>query len=251
MYKNIFLCFFLILTRSLSWGLEGKEALSEEENIYQKIANVAITVKGREYPLSAFYSKNPIIIAQIFTRCTGICMPFLLQLKTNLQFIQTGKSYKILVLSFDPRDSESDMQQLAETFSLQNDSNWIFATTDEIETLNNSTGFRALWDSSSLQYSHEALLTGINSEGIIKKKLIGMKNREAISNLISEINHGFIPSYSIPGQNSMLNCFNYDPVSGKNKPGIGFLIMAVPALATFLLVLLLGYLSKRLYHRRT
>lgn len=240
MFKNIYFSLIAVLTCSASYSQTLNDALAEEANVFQKIADVMLNVNEREVKLSDLYHQSPLIIAQIFSRCSGICTPYLIQLKENLWQARPQKEYKVLVFSFDPRDSEKDMLALAKSYSLDQDSNWMFATTEEIEVLNRSIGFQMYWEPDRLQYEHGALLTGVSKEGIIKKKLVGMRDAEAIGGMVNEINGVFIPSYPLPGHSSIFSCFNYDSASGKNKAGIGLLIMLMPILLSFLIVLFLA-----------
>lgn len=246
MFKNI--CFFIIgvLACSATYSQTVNNVSAEEANVYQKIADVTLNVNEKEVKLSDLYHQSPLIIAQVFSRCSGICTPYLIQLKENLWQVRQQKQYRVLVFSFDPRDSEKDMLRLAKSYSLDKDSSWIFATTEQIELLNHSIGFQIYWDNNRFQYEHGVLLTGISKEGIIKRKLIGMRDAEAIGGMINEINETFVPSYPLPSQNSIFSCFNYDPASGKSKPGIGLFIMLMPILLSFLLVLFLGSSKKGL-----
>lgn len=242
MFKNILQTTCLIL--GCCFGIEAtaiaENRLDPEENIYQKIADVSLEIEGEQVQLSTLYRQQPLIIAQIFTRCSGICTPYIIQLKESLRQINSEKPYKVLVFSFDPRDQGQDMLHLSERYQLQNDTNWIFATTDQIEVLTNSIGFTSDWDETRQEFEHEALLTGINKMGIIKKKVIGMNNIRGLTALIHENNNGFEPSYPLPGKNSFLSCFDYDPETGKTKPGVGLLLILVPGVLTFGTIIFLG-----------
>lgn len=63
-----------------------------------------------------------------------------------------------------------------------------------IEKLNLSVGFNPVWDSIRSQYDHDALRVGINKEGYITKKLIGIRNKSYLELLIRSISDVFSPS---------------------------------------------------------
>lgn len=247
MLKNFLLAAGLILLCIFGFGSTAMAGnrLNAEENVYSKIANVTLKVEGEQLSLSTLYRQQPLIIAQVFTRCSGICTPYIIQLRESLWQISSDKPFKILVFSFDPRDGEEDMADLARRYQLENDSNWIFAATDQIETLTRSIGFTSDWNESMQEFEHEPLLTGINRVGIIKKKLIGMKNIRGLTSMINEINNGFEPSFPLSDKNRMLSCFEYDPETGKTMPGIGLLLILVPATLTFITVIFMSVFSKR------
>lgn len=246
MFKNILQTTCLIL--GCCFGIEtaafAENPLDPEENIYQNIADVTLEIEGEQVQLSSLYRQQPLIIAQIFTRCSGICTPYIIQLRESLWQINSTKPYKVLVFSFDPRDSEEDMFDLAKRYHLEKDTNWIFATTADIAALTEAIGFRSDWDVGKQEFEHEALLTGVNKMGIIKKKVIGMNNIRGLSALINEINNGFEPSFPLPGKNSFLSCFDYDPETGKTKPGVGLLLILVPGVLTGGTVLFLSLKRK-------
>lgn len=211
--------------------------LSEENKVYSKVNNVTLYTKDGNYKLSELCDRTPIIMAFIFSRCAGICSPFLSGLADNFEKIDTKLKYKILVISFDPRDSVKDMDNIAQRFSLDKNDKWIFATTDQIDTLNASIGFNPIWNEKNLQYDHEALLVGINENGYIKKKLTGLRGTDELSKMISEINNEFIPAYPLQRENMLFSCFTFDPKTGKTQLSYGLLVMAVPAISTLLLII--------------
>lgn len=248
MFKNIlFAAFagFFCLAVNGQIGISSEDRLDAEANIYQKIADVSLQTNIEQVQLSQLYRQSPLIIAQVFTRCSGICTPYIIQLKESLQQLQSDKPYKVLVFSFDPQDKEENMADLAKRYQLESDTNWIFAATAQIEELTSSIGFTSAWDEARMQFDHEALLTGVNKEGIIKKKLVGMQNKQQLLSMVNEINNGFQPSFPLPNKNSFLSCFTYNEETGKSKPSIGLLVMLMPGVLTFLMVVTLAMVKKR------
>lgn len=241
--------YFIFLYIALSFffcgmavGQSVPTGFEEENNIYEKVYDAKINfTKDEPQTMAQLYSKKPILLAFIYTRCSGICNPFLVQLKENLQFKTDTGNFMVLVLSFDPRDNHQDMMQLAQWLNLENNKQWLFATTSDIDKLNQSVGFKPSWDSIRSQYDHDALLVGINNEGYITKKLIGIRNKADIELMISSVNDVFSPSYRLPGKNHLFSCFNYNPKTGKNTPGLGLLILALPAIISLLLLLGISY----------
>lgn len=133
------------------------------------------------------------------------------------------------------------MESMAKRLGLDKQKQWIFGTTSDIEKLSKSIGFTPIWDSLSNQYDHDALLVGINSDGYITKKLIGMRQGHDLDLLIASVNNIFSPTYRLPNKNSMFSCFNYDPKTGKNTPGLGLLIIALPAVLAVLILVITSY----------
>lgn len=230
---------FIINAQNSSTGIE------EETNIYKKIFDAPLQVAGKKnLAFHDFYGRKPLILALVFKRCSGICSPFLLRLKENLQYRTKSRSFNILVLSFDPRDNIEDMSSMAERFDLENNDQWAFAITDSIDKFNQSIGFYPIWDNTRKQYDHDALLVGVNSEGYITKKLIGIRAAHDIDLLIASVNNVFSPTYRLPNKNALFSCFNYDPTTGKSSPGLGLLFIALPAVLTLLLLISISYLVR-------
>ena len=220
--------------------------MAEETNIYEKVFDAPLrTSAGATTTVREVYRQRPTLVALVFTRCAGICSPFLLQLKDNLK-LSGNKSFNVLVISFDPRDNLDDMGAMARKFGLENDPQWVFATTDSIGQFIQSIGFRPVWDNASQQYDHDALLVGVNAEGYITKKLIGIRGGHDLDLIIASVNNVFTPTYRLPNKNALFSCFNYDPKTGKNTPGLGLLFIALPAIIT---VLLLVFISRAVHNK--
>ncbi|MCE7955439.1 MAG: hypothetical protein BWX95_01172 [Bacteroidetes bacterium ADurb.Bin141] len=242
MFKYAFCTLTLFLSCNLNLTLgQSQQDFREEENIYNQIFNAQLKLTdGKTTTIHGLAEREPLIIAFVFTRCSGLCSPYLLQLKDNLRALSrdNSKPYNVLVLSFDPKDSLSDMSYMARQFDLLNDKKWLFAVTNNITSLNKSVGFHPVWNPAIKQFDHDALLVGVNSQGYICKKLFGIRSEKDISLLISSINNEYTPTYQLPSNTNLFSCFKYDPLTGKNKPGFGLLFIALPAILT--IVILIG-----------
>ncbi len=246
MYKGIL--FFIIACLGFTDAISDPGTgynLSEEKGLYAKIADVPLNTGSGNIRLPELYQQTPVMLAFIFTRCTGICNPFLLQLKDNLESLQSKEKFKVVVVSFDPTDSLSDLNKIAFRFGLQNNDQWIFATTPQISKLINSAGFYPVWDSSRQQFDHDALLVGIDKEGLITKKLIGLRDAKSLQWMIRSIGDEFMLSYPLPRENMLFSCFSYDPITGKKSPSYGLLFLILPAILTILLLVWLAYQSPK------
>lgn len=243
-----FVCFFALTCCSyFVCANDIHSDLREEQDIYGKIFNAPLLISGNSKATSvaSLYGQKPLIVALVFTRCYGICNPFLLQLKENIGQMQNNSDFNILIVSFDPRDDLNDMANLAKQYRLENNNQWNFAVTDSINALIKSISFNPQWDSTSKQFDHDALLAGINTNGLITKKLLGIRTANDIKMLISSIHNVFTPSYRLPTKSNIFSCFNYDPKTQTNRPGLGLLFVALPAIITFLIVIIIVVKSKR------
>ncbi len=246
MHPRIFFIIGIIyFTTSVVFSQTDRFNRLEENKVYQQVANVVVTTPTEQVALSSLYSRTPLIIALIFTRCTGVCSPMILNLYENINHLQSDKNFKVLVLSFDSMDNIKDMSRFATRYGLENNKQWIFATTSQIKELNISIGFNPIWDTSKKQFNHEALFVGINKDGYITKKVVGIRSYTALADMIKEINNEFVISYPLPKINMLFSCFDYNPITGKKKPSWGLLILLLPFIITcMLLILLVKYTRK-------
>jgi len=243
MFKNIILVLIIIVIKCESIDAQSA-SIKEEANIYEPVSDVPLTLKGEK--LSYFhdlYSQKPILLAFVFTRCSGVCYPFLLQLKEDIQLID-NTSINVLVLSFDPRDRLKDMEEMSQRMGLWNNSQWLFGVTDSIEKLKYSISFFPQWDSVINQFNHDALLVGINQDGYITKKLLGIRGRHDLELMIASMNNVFSPTYRLPSKNTMFSCFDYDPTTGKSKPGLGLFFVALPTILGVFIVVSIQFIVR-------
>lgn len=252
MLKSIFSLFYLLgLLSGNALFAQGNYNLTEESNLFTPVADVDLATDGnKSFKLSEIYQGSPVILTFVFTRCAGICSPLLLHIKENVRILNPKENFKIVVVSIDPEDTPEDMAKYSTLYSLHEDKRWIFATTPQIEELNTSVGFAPILDSLSGQYEHEALLVGLNEEGYIVRKQIGIRSTDELHSLLKEINNEFILSYPLPRENMLFSCFTYDPATGKKSPSIGLLILLLPAVLTLILLLIITTIKrkKRAHH---
>ena len=245
MYKGLLACLTVATFAGPAAADTARGNLAEEQGLYTPIADVELSTSSAQFKLSELYARQPVMVALIFTRCTGICSPFLLQLSENMRALDPQEKFKVLVVSFDHRDSDADMERYARLFNLEHDERWVFATTDQIDELIASVGLLPTWDSTSQQFDHDALLVAVNGNGYITRKMAGIRDRKDIASMIKTMDGEFIPSYPLASNGVMFSCFTYDPATGVRKPSIGLLILLVPALLTAMLLLWLGVQSRK------
>jgi len=75
--------------------------------------------------------------------------------------------------------------------------------------------------------------------------LLGIRTVDDLQLMIRSIHNVFIPSYRLPTKSNIFSCFNYDPKTQTNRPGLGLLFVALPAIITFLIVIIIVIKSKR------
>ena len=75
----------------VSTNVKGQIAYSgwkEEDRIYSKVFDAPLSGKQLRKGTTLYQvtSQKPTVLALIFTRCTGVCNPFLLELKENIVY---------------------------------------------------------------------------------------------------------------------------------------------------------------------
>ncbi len=243
---------FFVITSLYYYAYAQKDAYnySEESQLFQQVAAVSITAADGKQNLSNIYNGSPLIIAFVYTRCSGICSPFLSNVSENITAMNPSENFKILAVSFDPADKLEDMQNLARSYGLDKDKRWIFATTNQINELIASVGFHPIWDSVKMQFDHEALIVGINQDGYIAKKLTGIRSTNDMSLMIKDLSGDFTVSFPLPGNTSIFSCFNYNPSTGEKEPAIGLLFLAAPFIISLAIVIIISIAAKR-YNKST
>lgn len=244
MRKSLLFLVMWVTFSGNAYAKPGDFNLSEEKNIYDRIYNAVLTTNYGRCNLSDIYTKEPVIVAFIFTRCSGICNPFILRLVENMRQLKNERKAKILIVSFDPADKISDLERMASMFRIDNDPRWIVAVTPEIEELTSSVAFDPVWDTARQQFDHEALLVGVNEEGIITKKLVGIRGQNDISSLLKSIRNEFVLSYPLPRENMLFSCFTYNPATGEKKLSFGLLLLLLPAVFAGGVVSLLAFRNR-------
>ena len=191
---------------------------------------VAHSLQAPRLQLSEIWRDKPILLTLVFTRCAGICSPFLMSLKSAADAIGgAGSDYRVVVLSFDPQDTPADMAALAKHIGVSSNSDWIFGTSTaaEIEGIAQSTGFWFRWDAERGQFDHPAMLIGVRTGRIARLLVGGDVLPVRLKEVVDELRGEFVPAYPLPGK-ALFRCFQYDPAVRRFKPDWGFLLLLLP-----------------------
>jgi protein SCO1/2 len=191
---------------------------------------VAHSLQTPHLQLSDIWRDKPILLTLVFTRCAGICSPFLMSLKSAVDAIGgVGNDCRVVVLSFDPQDTPADMAALAKHIGVSSNGDWIFGTSTaaEIERIAQSTGFWFRWDTERGQFDHPAMLVGVRAGRIARLLVGGVVSPVRLKEVVDELHGEFVPAYPLPGR-ALFRCFQYDPAVRRFKPDWGFLLLLLP-----------------------
>ncbi len=201
--------------------------------LYRSLPDVPIELLGAgTTSLSRLWSDKPLLLTLVFTRCTGICSPFLRSLRSAVSRVGgAGEDYRILVLSFDPRDRPEDMASVARELEVEDDADWLFGTgrPEDVRHLAASAGFWFRWDESSRQFDHPAMLVAVDRGRILRILVGGYVTPARLQEVVEELRGDFVPAYPLPGR-VLFRCFQYDPSSRRMRLDWGFLLLLLPAL---------------------
>jgi cytochrome oxidase Cu insertion factor (SCO1/SenC/PrrC family) len=236
-------CLALLLPTAVpaqeSFGIRSKEAPNEDRYVYKELPDIGIqTAAMAETRLSALWRDRPVLLTMIFTRCAGVCSPFLRSLKAAAADAQgLGRDYRIVVLSFDPNDTAADMDMLAASLGVKSDPAWIFgvATGADIRRLAAAVGFWFYWDPSLQQYDHPSLVIAVDRGRVVRMLASASVPSASLREVAQELRGKLVTSYALAGKVAF-RCFEYDPNRGRYSLDWGALLMLLPATCALLAV---------------
>ncbi|KAB2924997.1 MAG: SCO family protein [Bacteroidetes bacterium] len=210
------------------------------QNLYRRVPDIAvITSDGRTESLSALSKGMPVMITIANSRCTGICYPWLFQLRDRVS--ESGaelSGIRFIILSIDERDTPMNVAAMAEMLKMHHDKRWLFGTvrTEDRDRFAEAFGFTYRFDSLRSQYDHPPMLAGVNANGVVLRILSSMElTPTEFWLLVREMHDEFIPMMKAT-EASWVTCFTYDPLSNQYSISWGVVMLYLPVLAGFALV---------------
>jgi protein SCO1/2 len=216
----------------------------EARLIGRAIPDVALRhADGREGRLSDLWNDRPVFVTLVFSRCAGICSPYLgLLKKTVHQVGSSGERYQMAVISFDVNDRPKDLQALARHHGLENDPGWTFAVatdSNELAALCRSLDFDSRWDERSRQFNHPAITVALRAGKVVRLSVGEEITPRQFTEMLADARGEFVSMYPVPGRpGALFRCFDYDPERGFT-PNWGMLILIFPSAAALTLAVLM------------
>ena len=194
---------------------------------------------GHRLSLSSQWHDRPVLLALVFSRCAGICSPMLASLRSAETALGARPRYRTVVVSFDARDTPSDMAEWADRLGVRDGGDWTLAVADRgrVEGLASAVGFWSSWDAQRQQFDHPALLVAIARGRVVRLLVGGTVPPVRLQEVLRELDGDFVAQYPLPGR-VLVRCFQYDPARGRVAIDWGFLLLMLPA--GFTLVATLG-----------
>jgi cytochrome oxidase Cu insertion factor (SCO1/SenC/PrrC family) len=202
----------------------------EASYVNQPFPDIVVRTTAGERRLSRLWREGPVILTLVFTRCAGVCSPYLRALHAADERLGAPADVRRVVLSFDPRDTVEDMRRTAAHLEVADRADWIFgvASPADIERVAHAAGFWFTWDADREQFDHPAMLVAVRDGHIARLFVGGTITPARLAEVLREARGQFVASYPLPG-NARFRCFDYDPATGRATLAWGSLLMLIPA----------------------
>lgn len=201
---------------------------------------------GRSFILGEYMdAEKPLVLVLAYYRCPMLCSMVINGMTKAFEKMgkRPGADFRVLVVSFDPRDTTDVAASKRENYMAKLDASekgveaFEFATgkEDQVRRIADSVGFRYKWLEDTQQFSHASGLFVVTPNGKLSQALTGIEFESAevdyaIGEADKEVWHSPIKSV-------LLYCFSYDAKHGKYVPSV-MNIMKVGAGATILAVVI-------------
>lgn len=188
-------------------------------------------------------NETPVLISPVYYSCPGLCNFHLNGLVDGLKGLDwtIGKQFKVLAISFDPKETSNLALKKKETYMKaygrpEAASGWHFLTgdADAIQKFTSAIGFKYKWNEQEKEWAHTSTAVVVSPTGKITRYLPGiMFDPKDIKLALTEASEGKIGTFV---DQLVLFCFQYNAHKSKYTPA-AFNIMK---LAGGLTVVLLG-----------
>jgi cytochrome oxidase Cu insertion factor (SCO1/SenC/PrrC family) len=228
----VFFSVFLTLAGAAAAQPDSRAEPPDETRLLNRpLPDIGLTTAASErIALSTLSRTKPLVLGFVFTRCSGVCSPFLRSWRAADDGLS---SFHRLVVSFDARDTVADMSALAGHVGASNDPNWTFAIAapEDVTTRAEATGFWYEWDESRQQFDHPAMLAGIRDGRLVRLLVGGSITPVRLGELVREVSGEFVASYPLPGR-VRFRCVQFDAATGRVALDWGFALLLIPVAAT-------------------
>lgn len=220
----------------------------EMEFLLRKIPDVEILMADSSVtPISKWYKQKPVILTFAYSRCPGVCNPYLLQVRDHVLLQDLDKDlFQVLVLSFDAKDEPAQLQKMAGFNKDAVPQNWAFGILTEEKSKQNllsSVGVEV--KQLGELFNHNPVMILLNTEGKIVQRIEGLPDNGQWNRLLKEVNNEWVPVYLDNADNVWASCFKYDPADGKWRMNWGMLLILGPSLVTVIIIIFLQWATSR------
>ncbi|GBC84440.1 hypothetical protein HRbin11_00868 [bacterium HR11] len=236
------------LARDAGAGPEGPYGIPREERyLYRPVPNVTVTTRNGTVSLDRLWQDRSVLLTLVYTRCAGVCYPFVRSLKEAVRRVGgLGRDYRVVVLSFDPRDTVETMASMARAVGLADHPDWVFGVTTPaaIERLTRTVGYWTRWDAATRQYDHPSVLIGIDRGRVVRFLVGAAVVPDRLYEVVRELRGEFVGTYPLPRKNVVFRCLQYRPGQGTTLDW-GFLLLPAPGFVAFGMTALIFWKVRR------
>jgi protein SCO1/2 len=212
--------------------------------------------KGASVTLRTLAGNKPIVLAPVLHRCPNICGVTLAGLAeaVRAQSFVPGNDFSVIAFGIDPKEGPAEAQ--ASLVGLEKDlprspANAIHALTGEagnIASVTQALGYRYAFDQDIGQYAHLAAIAVLTRDGRLVRWLYGLAPAPTDLKLaLIEAGEGRLGNW---GDQLLLLCYHYDPVTGRYGALIFQLLQLGGGLTVLLMAGLIGLALLRERHKR-
>ena len=185
---------------------------------------------GRTGPLASWFDGKPVVMAEVYYKCSMLCPQVLHGLATGLKSttLTPGKDYEVLTFSIDPMDTPTDAAAQKRTFLSEMGrpdaaGSVHFLTAGQasgdksIAAISEATGFHFVRvpgpDGKMDQFAHSSVIMFATPDGKMSKYLAGIEYQPR--DLRMALLEASEKKISNPVDLLILYCCNYSPTVGK------------------------------------
>jgi protein SCO1/2 len=189
---------------------------------------------GQPVHLRDYFDNRPVILVLAYYRCPMLCTQVLNGVVKSLRDIdlEMGKDYRIVTVSFDPREGPELAARKKETYTAAYarpgaDVGWHFLTGEQtpIAQLASATGFRYVYDPNLDQFAHASGIMVVTPDGKLSHYFLGIDYPPRDLRLaLIEASRGRIGSRV---DQLILLCYHFDPITGKYSASVMMLVRVV------------------------
>jgi protein SCO1 len=178
---------------------------------------------GRDVTLGSYLDgEHPVILVLAYYECPMLCSMVVNGLLQGMKGLAwtAGKEYRVVVVSFDPRDTQETARKKRDTYiSVYGrpvaERGWDFLVGEEAQVRRaaDAVGFRYRWEEATKQYAHAAGVFVFTPEGKLSRTLYGLNySAKDLELSLLEASQGKLAS---AWGRVLLFCFHYDPAENK------------------------------------
>jgi len=179
--------------------------------------------EGRDVTLGSYLDgEHPVILVLAYYECPMLCSMVVNGLMLGMKGLAwtAGKEYRVVVVSFDPRDTpETARKKRASYLGAYGrpvpERGWEFLVGEEAEVrrVADAVGFRYRWEEETKQYAHAAGAFVFTPDGKLSRTLYGLNySAKDLELSLLEASQGKLAT---AWGRVLLFCFHYDPAENK------------------------------------